>query len=239
MNKEAHSLDTFLAQGRSVCPFAVRSNRIYAASDIEPRLDRAILRSATGAFAKTMGQTPNAALLVLRRHTETKMYRHHDACAKSHNSVHACTAPILCAGMNANRVREFEFGFEDTKTWALEVFLELMMCFGLNAGVNENELTPAIDQVRTMMLDRYEPRRPMLGCGNEPLYAICMAPLYPTTHPRYAPRAVVIVTWQADVAAVRDRPARAHIHKAMAREHGFVYDADELMLPLPGRYARP
>jgi hypothetical protein len=124
--------------------------------------------------------------------------------------------------------------FERTMRWARDVFLELMICFGLADGASEAELSPVIDgQVRPMLFDEQEPRRPMLGCGAQPLFAICMSPLYPATHPRYAPHAVVVVTWQADVAAVHDHPARAHIRRAMVREHGFVYDADELMLPLP------
>jgi len=123
--------------------------------------------------------------------------------------------------------------FECTKTWAREVFLELMTCFGLVGGATEADLSPVIGKVRTMLFDEHEPRRPMLGCGDEPLFAICMSPLYPAAHPRYAPHAVVVVTWQGDVAAVHDHPARAHIRRAMAHEHGFVYDANDLMLPLP------
>ncbi len=124
--------------------------------------------------------------------------------------------------------------FERTKTWAREVFLELMTCFGLVDGASEAELSSVIDgQVRAILFDEHEPRRPMLGCGAEPLFAICMSPLYQATHPRCAPYAVVVVTWQADVAAVHDHAARAPIRRAMVREHGFVYDADDLMLPFP------
>ena len=196
MTAQAMDLEAFLSKGGSVCPFAVRSARIYATVGIEPRLDRPRLRSAAKSFSETRGQTPNGTLLVLQR-------------------VDATRRPS---------------DFEHTKTWAREVFLELMTCFGLVSGASEAELTPAIGQVRAMLFDEHEPRRPMLGCGAEPLFAICMSPLYPATHPRYAPHAVVVVTWQADVAAVHDLPAREHIRRAMVREHGVVYDADDLML---------
>jgi len=196
MTTRTRELEAFLSRGGSVCPFAVRSYRIYAMAGAEPRLDRTLLRSAVEKFAKTRGKTPSGAMLVEATHPPSD--------------------------------------FERTQTWAREVFLELMACFGLADGASEAELSAVIDgQVRAMLFDEQEPRRPMLGCGAEPLFAICMSPLYPAAHPRYAPHAVVVVTWQADVAAVHDHPARAHIRRAMVREHGFVYDADDLLLPLP------
>jgi hypothetical protein len=44
---------------------------------------------------------------------------------------------------------------------------------------------------------------------------------------------VVVVTWQNDVAEAFKLPAVDRIRAAMRHEHGSVYDADELMLPLP------
>lgn len=123
--------------------------------------------------------------------------------------------------------------FEATRYWAREVFMELMRCFGSMAGAPENELERSLTDALAVLLDDADPRRPVLACDGAPLYTICMAPVYPVTHPRYAPRAVVVSTWQADVAAGSVEPAFSRIRAAMKREHGSVYDADELMLPLP------
>ncbi len=128
-------------------------------------------------------------------------------------------------------------GFETTRTWAREVFLELMFGFGLLEGLEEREIAEHIAQsIRPLLLDESDPRRPVLGCRQSPLFSICMAPLYPKTHPRYAPQPVVVLTWHEDVGAVqKQEPAASRIRQAMIREHGYAYDADELMLPWPAR----
>ena len=112
--------------------------------------------------------------------------------------------------------------------------MEMMRCFGSMAGAPEAELESSLTIALSVLLDDADPRRPVLSCDGAPLYTICMSPVYPVTHPRYAPRAVVVATWQADVAAGSVEPAFSRIRAAMKREHGSVYDADELMLPLPG-----
>lgn len=123
--------------------------------------------------------------------------------------------------------------FERTRTWARETFLELMICFGLMDGVEMERFVQEF--VRPLLFDDADPRRPMLGHAGLPLFAICLAPVYPKTHPRYAPHASVVVTRQSDVAevATANPTAVAQIRAAMKAEHGSVYDADELMLPLP------
>jgi hypothetical protein len=132
-------------------------------------------------------------------------------------------------------------GFDATRDWARDVFLELMVGFGLVDGLDERAVVTYIEQnVRPMLLDESEPRRPVLGCREAPLFSICMAPVYPKTHPRYAPRPVVVVTWHEDVGAVQGRePAASQIRQAMLREHGSAYDADELMLPWPNDGRKP
>jgi hypothetical protein len=125
-------------------------------------------------------------------------------------------------------------GFEATRAWAREVFLELTVCFGMLVGVGEEELAKHVDaHVRPILMDDGDPRRVTLQCSGDPVFAICLAPVYPLSHPRYAPEPTVVVTWHADVAAVQDHPAVARIREVMKREHGSVYDANELMLPLP------
>lgn len=192
------TVEAFLKEGGSVCPFAVRSQRYYATiDDRAPREARPIILGAAFPFARTMGKSLPGALLVV-------------------GAVD---------------------GFEPTKTWAREVFLELMICLVLVGGSNptfEAELVDHVDhEVRPILFDDANPKRPVLNCKGLPLFAICMAPIYPRTHPRYAPQAVVVVTWQADVALASTGPVLSRIRAAMKREHGSVYDADELMLPLP------
>ena len=66
-----------------------------------------------------------------------------------------------------------------------------------------------------------------------------MAPIYPTAHPRYAPHTILVVTWSDDVGAAQDTGVVAKIREAMAKAHGAVYDANELMCPRcpPHRHA--
>jgi hypothetical protein len=124
--------------------------------------------------------------------------------------------------------------FASMQTWAREVFLELMTCFGLIDGHPEKEVVRYVrNEIRPMLMDDANPRRPVLASANQPLFSICMSPLYPKTHPRYAPQSVVVVTWHEDVGAMHGTPAVARVRQVMRREHGSVYDADELTLPLP------
>lgn len=124
--------------------------------------------------------------------------------------------------------------FAATKVWAREVFQELMIVMGLLDNVPEKDVVRYVrTQIRPLLENEADPRRPMLGFRGKPLYAICMAPCYPQTHPRYAPKPVIVITWGQDVAAVHSRPTTEKIREIMQREHGCVYDADDLMLPLP------
>jgi hypothetical protein len=124
--------------------------------------------------------------------------------------------------------------FATTKAWAREVFLELMIVMGLVGNVPEKDVVRYVrTQIRPLLENELDPRRPVLGFRDKPLYAICMAPCYPKTHPRHAPKPVIVVTWGQDVAGVHDQPATEKIREVMRREHGHVYDADDLMLPLP------
>jgi hypothetical protein len=56
-----------------------------------------------------------------------------------------------------------------------------------------------------------------------------MAPVYPATHPRFSPRPIIVLTYLSDVEGI----AIPVVREAMAREHGHLYDAKELVLPLP------
>lgn len=125
--------------------------------------------------------------------------------------------------------------FVTTRYWAQEVFLELMTCFELLDGATEKDAAAHVKGVGLVLRDDSDPRRPILGFRGEPLFAICMAPCYPRAHPRYAPVPVVVVTWARDVAEVHGGAATGQIRQIMKCEHGFEYDADDLMLPLPAR----
>ena len=87
----------------------------------------------------------------------------------------------------------------------------------------------AIAEVRRVLHDDASPTRPMIGLRGRPLITICMAPVYPARHPRYAPAAALVLVHVEDVDGI-ELPA---VRRAMQAEHGFVYDANELMLALP------
>jgi hypothetical protein len=125
--------------------------------------------------------------------------------------------------------------FVATKAWAIDAFLALHVATSVASGapvlVAERY---AEHEIRPMFLDEKIPTRPMLGLMGEPLYAVCMAPVYPETHPRYAPHPIVVVTWVRDIAEVHALPkVLAAIRERMRAGHGSLYEADELMLPWP------
>lgn len=66
------------------------------------------------------------------------------------------------------------------------------------------------------------------------LFAIGMGPQYPAEHPRYAPHTLVQCTWQGDITrAMCEYPAlQRRIDERMLASVGGVYDADELWLPV-------
>jgi hypothetical protein len=61
-----------------------------------------------------------------------------------------------------------------------------------------------------------------------------MAPLYPVTHPRFSPLAIIVLTLLEDINGI-DIPA---VRDVMKREHEYVYDARELPLPAAERAQR-
>lgn len=137
-----------------------------------------------------------------------------------------------------------ELTFEDTKRWARETFLEVMIACalatstaqGLTYAAEERAVERAVyGEVRDMLYDDSERRRPNAVLGDEPLITICMTPVYPAAHPRYAPYPILVATRQVDVAdAQREHPlVVTKIREAMRAAQGSVYDADELVLPLP------
>src|SRR6185436_5480544 len=118
-----------------------------------------------------------------------------------------------------------------TATWAAETFLELMICC-----LQIDHPTLPIAEVEQHVEQVIRPAlcssviRPHLTLHGAALMTICMSPLYPTTHPRYAPHTILVTTWSADVSAAG---SILKVREAMVKEHGTVYDANELVLPLP------
>lgn len=125
-------------------------------------------------------------------------------------------------------------GFAATATWSAEAFLELMICC---VQVSQPEV--AIGEIEQHVETNVRPTlssqdiRPYLAVHGKALMTICMAPVYPTAHPRYAPHTMLVATWADDVGAVQGTPTIAKIREAMVKAHGYVYDANELVLPLP------
>lgn len=124
-------------------------------------------------------------------------------------------------------------GYRRTRAWAVDVFLDLFELFLVLSGAPRPTARQQVREVRRQLNDNADPLRPMLGCGNHMLHAICMAPVYPVGHPRWAPRPMVVVTWERDVQAAQSLAVLARIRERMREGHGALYDADDLMVPLP------
>ncbi len=125
-------------------------------------------------------------------------------------------------------------GFGTTEAWATAAFLELMICCAQvsQPSVSIVEIERYMDSTVRPVLNSTE-IRPYAGLHEQALMTICMGPVYAAEHPRYAPHTILVATWTADVAAAQSTPAVPKIREAMAKAHGDVYDANELMLPLP------
>lgn len=135
--------------------------------------------------------------------------------------------------------------FADTKRWARKTFLELMIACvlatdpptsGIAGAAQERAVERAVyGDIKDMLYDDGEVRRPNAVLGDQPLITICMAPVYPAAHPRYAPHPILVATRQADVAGAQvEHPLVVKkIREAMLAAQGSVYDADELVLLLP------
>jgi len=124
--------------------------------------------------------------------------------------------------------------FTAVTAWAREAFLELMICCSRinHPTVSITEIENHVERTVRPMLESQE-IRPHLALHARPLMTICMAPVYPTTHPRYAPHTILVITWSDDVRGVQDTKAASKIREIMVKTHGCVYDANELVLPLP------
>jgi hypothetical protein len=123
-------------------------------------------------------------------------------------------------------------GFAATKRWAQDTVLS-MFTAAASLAYPSLSLRQVKELVRTqaepVLRNDLDPRRLYLPVRNQPVLPVCMAPLYPATHPRYSPRPIIVLTFLVDVEGIKI-PA---VREAMAREHGHVYDAKELVLPLP------
>ena len=131
-------------------------------------------------------------------------------------------------------------GFAATAAWSAEAFLELMICC-----VQISQPTVLIAEIERYVETSVRPTlnsqdiRPYLAVYGKALMTICMAPSYPAAHPRHAPHTILVATWADDVGAVQGTPAIAKIREAMVKAHGYVYDANELVLPLPQHKETP
>ena len=127
-------------------------------------------------------------------------------------------------------------GFLATAAWSTEAFLELMICC---VQVSQPEIP--IAEIEHHVESNVRPTlsseeiRPYLSLHGKALMTICMAPVYPAAHPRYAPHTMLVSTWSDDVAAAQGAATVSKIREAMAKAHGHVYDANEMVLPLPRR----
>lgn len=123
--------------------------------------------------------------------------------------------------------------FQQIKHWAQQITIKAIRQAAIVSYPDEIEadIDKEIDtNIVPILLDDNDIRRPNIALRNEAVITICMAPIYPSTHPRYAPSPILVLTWMADLQAAGVFPK---VRAAMAKEHGHVYDALELMLSLP------
>ncbi len=119
------------------------------------------------------------------------------------------------------------------KLWAQACYLKAFLCAMMLDFPQENprRLTRTVlREVYPVVSDDVNPRRMHLSLRGLPVLTICMAPVYPTGHPRFAPTPILLLTWMQDIVEAGPLPK---VREVMEREHGSVYDAMALMLPLP------
>ena len=123
-------------------------------------------------------------------------------------------------------------GFPDVKTWAQDTVLSMFVVLASLSNPTWSR-QHARDHVRThtepVLRNDAHPCRLYLPVKGKPVLPVCMAPVYPVTHPRFSPMAIIVLTLLEDIDGV-EIPA---VREVMRREHGYVYDAQELVLPLP------
>jgi hypothetical protein len=120
--------------------------------------------------------------------------------------------------------------FRETETWALDTYERALMAAGWVSGlVDSRVLRREAAGARAELENPASGYRPDIVLVGQRIITVAVAPVYPPTHPRYAPQAMLVLTWLRDV----DGVPLAAVREVMRREHGWVYDAKELVLPLP------
>lgn len=123
--------------------------------------------------------------------------------------------------------------FKALKKWARSTFLKVL---AHATSVTSPELSDIniwrfIDSnIAPILNDDNSPVHVGVALYNKPIIAICMSPLYPAHHPRYAPNTIIVLVWLSDIENIG---ALQKVRKVMLKEHGSIYDAIELVLPLP------
>jgi hypothetical protein len=123
-------------------------------------------------------------------------------------------------------------GFADTKRWAQDAVLSLFVATTslAHSTLSRRQVKGLVRaQAEPVLRNDNDPRRLYVPVKGKPVLPVCLAPIYPAKHPRFSPVPIVVLTFLEDVDGV-EIPS---IRDAMQREHGVVYDAQELVLPLP------
>lgn len=124
-----------------------------------------------------------------------------------------------------------EFG--SVKKWARSTFLKVMAhaTSVSDPSISDINIWRFIDSnIAPILNDDNSPVHVGVALYNKPIIAICMSPLYPVHHPRYAPNTIIVLVWLSDIENIG---ALQKVREAMLKEHGSIYDAIELVLPLP------
>jgi hypothetical protein len=121
--------------------------------------------------------------------------------------------------------------FAATREWAFRTFLSALRAAVVVSHplLATSERRAAVAGVERELRDDASPTFPMIGLRDRPLITICMAPIYPAAHPRFAPRAALVLVHEVDATAIE----LPRVREAMIAQHGSLYDANQIVLPLP------
>lgn len=122
----------------------------------------------------------------------------------------------------------------ELQPWARRLFYEIAneahkISFPPHTAESRLEAKLALD---TLFADD-SGRNPFIALAGRAMVTIAMSPLYPRRHPRYAPRTCLVITWHAEVLPFIGTKASDLVRAQMLEAHGYLYNADELVVPWP------
>ncbi len=123
--------------------------------------------------------------------------------------------------------------FESLKKWARSTLLKVLAhaTSVSDPSLSDYNIWQFIDNnIAPILNNDNSPVHVGVSLWNRPIIALCMSPIYPIHHSRYAPNTILVLVWLNDI---EETVALHKIRDAMLRDNSSIYDAIELILPLP------